>query len=239
MLPLILTFICGLFFLIGLLGYRISTRKESLTKLSIACAFIVILGLITTDLIPELIEIGSWWLLIFVFIGLAILIVLDKFIPHHDHHHKENDELTKEHQGHISHISTVTILALLLHNLVEGMALYSVSANDYKSGILMCLGIGLHNLPFGFQIASSHENKSHKLLLILLVLSGFLGGLIVNICGQVDEFILGIMIALTLGMLLHIFLFELLHELYNNRKKKETLCGIIIGIVILILINII
>lgn len=237
MISLILTLICGLFFLVGIILYNKFKNKKSLNIITISCAFIIILGLIELDLIPELIEVGKWWLILFVLLGLSLLLILDLFIPNHSHKHKENDEEKAAHQNHLAHIGTVTLIALLLHNMVEGMALYGVATANLKSGILMCLGISLHNLPFGLQIANYTRKKHNKLLITLLVLSSLIGGVIVFCFGSINEIILGIIIAITLGMILHIFLFELLKEVIQNRNKKETIYGIIIGIVILLIIN--
>ena len=236
---LLLTLLSGLFFLIGVIVYRFVKHKKELTIGAMACALIVILGLICFDLVPELLEIKKWYLILCVVIGLLFLLLIDKLIPHHHHEHKENDEATKEHQGHLEHIGFITILALILHNMVESMALYSVASNNLTSGTLMCLGIGLHNLPFGFQIASNTKSRSKTVATILLVLSGLIGGLIVYAFGNISEFVTGIIIALTLGMLLYILIFELLKEVWSNIKKKSTICGIIIGITILMLINLI
>lgn len=236
---LLLTFLSGLFFLIGVIIYRRTNKKNELTVLSTACASVVIIGLILFDLGPELIELNTWWIFLFVIIGLLIIIVIDKFVPHHEHHHHENDEEEKEHQDHLKHIGSITIIALLLHNIIEGMALYSVASNDLKSGVLMLLGIGLHNIPFGFQIANSDMDKKRIRLIVLLVLSGLIGGLIFSIFGSLNEIIEGIIIALTLGMIMHLLLFELLKEVLVNIKKKESIYGIIIGIILLIIINLI
>ncbi|HIS12049.1 MAG TPA: ZIP family metal transporter [Candidatus Onthocola stercoravium] len=236
---LLLTLISGLFFLIGIIVYKFIKHKKELTIGAMGCAFVVIIGLIALDLIPELIEIKKWYSIIFVVIGLVFLVLIDKLIPHHHHNHKENDEDTHEHQEHLEHIGFITILALLLHNMVEGMALYSVSVNNLESGILMCLGIGLHNLPFGFQIANYSNKTSNKLATLLLVVSGLIGGLIIYSFGSISEFVTGIIIALTLGMILYILFFELLQEVWNNIKHNATFCGIIIGILILVLINLI
>ncbi len=239
MFQLLLPLVSGLFFLIGIFVYRLVKHKKELTIVSMACAMVVITGLIVGDLIPHLLEINNYLLIIFVFVGLLFILLLDKLIPHHHHEHHENDEETHDHQEHIKHISIITIMALLLHNFVEGMGLYGVAMDNYKSGILMCIGISLHNLPFGFQIASYNEKSSNKLLIALLVLSGLLGGLTIYLFGNVNHFVEGIIIAITLGMIMHILVFELFNEVWTNIKKKETYCGIIIGILILIIINII
>lgn len=239
MISLLLTFLCGLFFLVGILLYKYSKNKERLNLISIACGCVILLGLIVTDLIPELLEIKKWWLILFVILGMSILLILDLFVPHHTHHHKEKKDDKEEHQGHIMHIGIMTIIALLLHNLVEGIALFSVSETNIKTGVLMTLGIGLHNLPFGFQVGSyTEKNKSH-FLVILLITSGLFGGIIGYFFKGLNDLLLGAIIAITLGMILHIFLFELLKEVIANRKKKETIYGIIIGIIILICISLI
>lgn len=236
---LLLPLISGLFFLIGIIIYRLIKRKKELTIISMSCAMIIIIGLIVGDLIPHLIEINNYNLILFVIIGLVFITLLDKIVPHHHHEHHENDEKTKEHQEHLKHIGIITILALLLHNYVEGMALYGVAIENFKSGILMCLGISLHNLPFGFQIASYNAKEKNKILVILLVLSGLFGGITIYLFGNISPYVEGIIIAITLGMILHILIFELSKEVFDNIKKKETFYGIIIGIILLIIINLI
>lgn len=234
-----LTFMSGLFFLLGIIIYRNTKHQKQLTVASMSCAAVVIIGLILTDLLPEALEIGKWWIFLFVILGLVLLFLLDKIVPHHHHNHCENDEDGLEHQNHLEHIGIITILALLLHNVTEGMALYGVATNSLKNGLLMLLGVGLHNLPFGFQIANYNKDKKNTWLIVLLVLSGGLGGIIFYLFGQMNEYLEGVIIAITIGMLLHILLFELLNEVKENIKKKETIYGIIIGIILLIVINLI
>ena len=236
---LLLTFISGLFFLVGMIIYRFTKHKNELTIAAMSTAFIVIIGLIIFDLIPELLEFKKWYLFIFVIIGLIILLLLDKLVPHHHHDHHENDEATLDHQHHLQHIGFITVLALILHNMVECMALYTITTNDLNSGILMLVGIGLHNLPFGFQIANYGSNFSHKLAIFFLIISGFIGGLIIHFFGSISEFVTGIILSITLGMIIYILFFELLREVWSNIRQKATYCGIIIGILLLLLINII
>ena len=232
---LLLTFLSGLFYLVGIIIYKFVKHKNELTVAAIACAAVVIIGLIVFDLAPELIEQDNAWLFVFVILGFVLLFLIDKLIPHHHHKHHAHDEATKEHKDRLEHVSTITILALSMHNLIEGMALYSVSLESIRSGILMLIGVGLHNLPFGFQIAGT----KNKLLVFLLVISAFLGGLVVFFFGNVDEFLQGVVMALSMGMLLHILLFELFKEIRENIRQKMAIYGIIIGVILLIIINLI
>lgn len=232
---LLLTFLSGLFYLVGIIIYKFVKHKNELTVAAISCAAVVIIGLIVFDLAPELIEQDKAWLFVFVILGFVLLFLIDKLIPHHNHHHHENDEATKEHKDRLEHVSTITILALSMHNLIEGMALYSISLESIRSGILMLIGVGLHNLPFGFQIAGT----KNKLLVFLLVISAFLGGLVVFFFGNIDEFLQGVVLAISMGMLFHILLFELFKEIRENIRQKMAIYGIIIGVILLIIINLI
>lgn len=232
---LLLTFLSGLFYLVGIIIYKFVKHKNELTVAAIACAAVVIIGLIVFDLAPELIEQDNAWLFVFVILGFVLLFLIDKLIPHHHHKHHAHDEATKEHKDRLEHVSTITILALSMHNLIEGMALYSISLESIRSGILMLIGVGLHNLPFGFQIAGT----KNKLLVFLLVISAFLGGLVVFFFGNIDVFLQGVVLAISMGMLLHILLFELFKEIRENIRQKATIYGIIIGVILLIIINLI
>lgn len=232
---LLLTFLSGLFYLVGIIIYKFVKHKNELTVAAISCAAVVIIGLIIFDLAPELIEQDNAWLFVFVILGFVLLFLIDKLIPHHHHKHHGHDEATKEHKDRLEHVSTITILALSMHNLIEGMALYSISLESIRSGILMLIGVGLHNLPFGFQIAGT----KNKLLVFLLVISAFLGGLVVFFFGNIDEFLQGVVLAISMGMLLHILLFELFKEIRENIRQKATIYGIIIGVILLIIINLI
>jgi len=232
---IILTIITGLFFLIGIISLKNNKNKELTANFTIALAFVVMFGLLVFDLLKELIEVKNIWLIIPLIIGFLILIILDKLIPHHHHEHHDDECDKLDHEMHLNHIGVVTIIALAIHNLIEGLTLYSITLNSIKSGILMMISISLHNIPLGFQIGNSlREKKYNKLLTFLLCISSFLGALIIIIFGSLNELVISILLALTFGMLLYILIFELFNEIKNTFKKKETIFGIIVGILILI-----
>lgn len=236
---IILTLLVGLFFLVGIIILKNAKNKNQLSIFTISMAFIVMLGLIFIHLLPELLETKNYLLIIPSIIGFLILIFLDKLIPHHHHEHYDNHCDKHDHEQHLKHIGIVTIIALAIHNIIEGISLYSVALNDIKSGLLMMISISLHNIPLGFQIGNVIDYKNNKLLVTFLCLSSFLGSLIMIIFGGLNEHIINILLAITLGMLLYILIFELLSEVIKNRREKETLLGIIIGLIIFLITYII
>ncbi len=240
---IILTFIAGLFFLIGgLISLKVK-NKEKLNAFSISLAIVIIINLLIMDLIPEILELLDGYdlsfkiliILIFAILGIAILKLLDFFIPDHHHDHHDNETNQEEHTSHIKHIGTLTLISLILHNLLEGFAIAGMTLNDYKIGLMVCLSVALHNIPLGTHIFSSIDIKKNKLLVLSLTLSSLVGGIIFLIIGDISSLVLAIISLITLGMLLYILFMELLPELLVNLRKKETIIGLITGIIIILI----
>lgn len=244
---LFLTLALGLFILLGTLIVFITKNNEKFVSFSLALAFGVMTSLSLLELFPEsyehLEETMKVWtipiLFIFVFLGIVILKLLDHFVPHHaddeGHHHSK-----KEHMEHLYHIGIVSSIALVLHNIIEGMAVFGSASASISLGIFVSLGVGLHNIPMGIVIAStfyksSNDKKRTILISFLISISTFLGGLIMFLLKNIafNEYILGILLSITLGMIIYIALFELLEQMIHTKNKRETVIGILSGILIL------
>ena len=238
---IVLTLISGLFFLLGgLISIKVR-NKDKLNAFSISLAFIIILNLIFIDLIPEINELLEGFktglrigiIIIFTILGVLLLKILDIFIPDHHHDHHDDEKNIEEHNRHVKHIGVLTLISLVLHNIVEGFAIFGMTLNDFKLGLLISLSVALHNIPLGTHIFSSMDIKKNKLLIGVLTLSSLLGGLIFLLVGEVSSIVLAIITCITLGMLIYIVVLELIPEMLTNIKKKETILGIIIGLIIL------
>ena len=246
LIALILTLFVGLFILIGSIIGIVLKKNKKIIDLSISIAFGVIITLISFELIPEILEIfienmGKWQgfiiSIILAFLGFVILQQLDLFIPHHEeenhnHKHKCLDE-------HLKHIGIITCIALILHNIIEGMGLFITAATNINMGLVLCVGIGLHNLPMGLVITSTliNEYTKKKIIIIstIVSLSTFLGGLFIFLSGINNELIMGLLLSVTLGMLIYIVFYELLVQVLRIEDKKISIIGVISGIIILLI----
>lgn len=235
---LLITFLLGLFILLGALIANSIRNSRWIEQISISIAFGTMLALAVWELLPEAMEnTGNEIILIVcVILGIGILKALDHLIPDHDHEHGFDHHCTTENVIHIGIISSV---AVILHNMIEGMAVYSISAESTTMGLLMGLGVGLHNIPMGMVIASTleHEKKSRRLVLLSSVaLSTFAGGLLMKLLWSfINDFVIGILIALTLGMILYIVIFELLPHLMHTKHKMLSLAGTLIGVAVIVI----
>ena len=239
---LLLTFLLGIFILIGVILAFFLNKKSKVMDFILAMAFGIIVMLILTDLLPETIEHLTmkyiFLFLIFSMVGFLLFKILDSFVPKHQHNKMTKTEM----EDNIAHIGTLTTFALVLHNIIEGMAIFIAASSDISLGIMMSLGVGLHNIPLGMVISStfyqSHtKHRSYILYLILFIISSFIGGLIpycFNI-SDVNDIVMGSLLALTLGMLCYIVVMELYPRIIKTSNKKVTVAGFITGILLLVI----
>lgn len=243
----LLTFLVGCFTLIGTLIVFQTKDNKKIVDFSICIAFGVMLSLSILEIIPEEIELfsidfkkGKVFLLMVAsaLIGIGLLKILDHFVPEHEAHNHSK----KAQNENLFHIGVVAGIALILHNIIEGMALAAVAVTDIKLAFLMCIGIGLHNIPMGMVITSTfyNGNKSKKRTMLYLIgisLSTFIGGILFSILkGRIiTDNVLGILLGITLGMLIYILAFELFPAIKKMQNRKITSLGISLGVVILII----
>ena len=220
---LLITFLLGIFILAGAFIARSARNRKLIEQISISVAFGTMIALAVTELFPEAIEnLGRSHiilLIICVLAGIAMLKLLDHFIPDHDNAHGLEHHCTTENVIHIGIISSV---AIILHNIIEGMAVYSMAVGSLNVGIMIAFGVGLHNIP---KIA----------FIMAAALSTFAGGLIMKgLWFLISDFIVGILIALTLGMIIYIVFFELLVHLLHTKNKWVSLLGALAGVAVII-----
>lgn len=235
---LIITFALGIFLLNGILVVKLARGSKSIEQLSIAIALGTMGSLVIMELIPEVLETFQGTQLLYagaaVLAGVAVLKLLDHFIPDH-----ESAGDTEQTQENVIHIGIISAVAIILHNIVEGMAVYSITVESVRMGLLVALGVGLHNIPMGMLMYSTLQKDSRRkqvLILGLAAVSTFAGGiLMLAIQPVLNSFVIGILICLALGMLIYIIGFELIPHLLHAKRKWLSLIGIVVGILIIII----
>lgn len=241
---LLLTLLLGLFIILGAVIVFLTKNNDRFIQFSISLAFGVIAMLIVTDLIPEAYEIigsgnliyDTLYIIIGASIGFVLLKILDYFVPDHE----DNLSTTSDDDKNLKHIGMVASIALVIHNIVEGMAIYLLVNSDITAGLMACVGVGLHNIPLGMVITSAfykaNKNKKHTMLIIMgISLSTFIGGILISCLpfNDIMELVEGISLTLTLGMLIYILLLELLPKIIHTKQKGITILGILLGVLLL------
>lgn len=237
-LALFITFLLGFFIIIGVIIAFFLKKQKKVLDFIFAFALSILTMLILVDLLGHTIEhLGIkhiYLFILFTCLGLLIFKIIDDFVPEH-----EDAKMTKkEEKKNIVHIGILATIALIIHNFVEGMAIYLTAANDINLGIMMALGVGLHNIPLGIIITTtlnSDKNTGKYLFCIIsLFISSFLGGLLLYLLNinTVSDIVIGSLLALTIGMLLYIIIFELYPKVKKTTNKKITIIGLVTGVII-------
>lgn len=228
---LIITLLSGVSFLIGYLITKFIKDEKKLVTFSVGFSFTIILGLVFFDLLPECLELldNKALIILCIVVGIAVLKLLDIFIPNHEHGTNK--------KSHMEHIGLISALALFLHNIIEGTAIYTTSINNLSLGFFTALGVSFHNIPLGIQISSLVRNKKEKVFLLgSLVFSSVIGIILIKLFNiTLNNTVTGVLISLTLGMLIYISMFELLCEVKEHIKKRELQIGIVLGIIVILI----
>lgn len=240
LIPFFLTFLAGSATLLGILPTYGSQKEETIIPHTLSFSAGVMISISCFSLIPEaflyvkqhhpLLEI--LFIIIEIFLGIYISKGISIFI-----NHKKESKLYK--------ISIITTLALILHNIPEGMITFLLSKNNLHLGILLSLAIACHNIPEGIAISIPlyYATRNHKKVFFYTFIAGFselLGAFIAYfILGKtVSSLMLSSLLSITAGIMIFVSLEELLKtaKTYQNKHIKFSF---LLGFVFMFLIQII
>lgn len=238
----ILTIIAGFSTMLGTIFIFFKRQNDKLVLKSLSFAAGVMITVSIIDLIPEsFLLLKNFYplfpliiyILIFIVIGIIFSMLIDKYLPDN----LSNSKLYK--------IGLISMLAIIVHNIPEGIATFMAGSTDIKLGISMTIAIALHNIPEGISISVPiyYATKSRgKALLYTLIsaLSEPLGALITFLFLQpfINDKIMGYLFSLIAGIMIHIATYELLPESFKYKDKRGVI-WILIGSIIMFLSHLI
>ena len=134
------------------------------------------------------------------------------------------------------------MLAIILHNIPEGIATFLSASTNQKLGLSLALAISFHNIPEGISIAIPiyFSTKNKKKAFLYTFISGFsepIGSLIAYLflAKYMNNFLMSILLSFIAGLMIHIALFELLKESISYQNKKKTRLFFFIGAIFMLI----
>lgn len=247
MIALLITFLAGFSVMLGAVIVRAMHDTERVEHFSMAMALGALASLLVFDIYADIQEeviptFGYWITLGFCLCGIVLLGVLDKISPEHAHH--QDTPETHDYEN-AEHIGLIAAAAILIHNFVEGMSVYSIAMLNPRDGLLLAIGISLHNIPMGMLIFSAlregHKGRYEKLVVMgIVTISTLLGGLAMfAVSSYMTPQIVGFLLCIATGMIFYIIFEELLPHVKNTKDKVMNTAGIIIGIALVFLSSLI
>lgn len=224
--PFLLCFCAGLSTLIGAFFIFIKGNKNKIINYSISFASGVMLGVSIFDLLKESIIMFNNYLLviIYIIIGMIIPLFIDKILPNENKLYK---------------LGLFSMIAIIIHNIPEGIATYISTYTNIKLGIMISVAIAMHNIPEGISIAIPiyYSTKSRKKAFVYTFISGMselLGAIIAHIFLKpiITDFIMGALFSIITGIMSYISIIELLPTALKYEKKK-TIIFFLLGLVLM------
>jgi len=234
MIPFIITFLAGCSTLIGFLLVFCKNNSNKVLISSLAFASGVMFLISITDLIPSSFsEINKTYYVIpamlicslFIVIGIIISMTIDKYLPDNSYH-----------DGYLYRVGMISMIAIILHNVPEGIATFLTSNHDLNLGITLATALALHNIPEGISVAIPiyYSTGSKTKTFIYTLVSGmseFVGAIFASIFLSrfSNDFFMGCLYAIIAGIMMHISIYELLPSSLKYKKTFQTIVYFIIG----------
>ena len=211
----LLTILAGFSTMFGLIPifFKISNINKFIAG-CLAFAGGVMFCLSITDLIPESISliqkyVSDFETLLLVFGFIMIGVFLSSFIR------KKVDNGCN--QSSLFKVGIISMIAIVLHNIPEGIATFISTTKNTSLGISLAIAIALHNIPEGISISVpiyySTKKKSRAFFYTLVsALSEPFGAVITYLFLMpiINNFILGLLFASIAGIMISISILELL-----------------------------
>lgn len=200
-------------------------------------SFVEILAKAKTSLSIEFGEkLGYSYTILGFFLGIALIFLIDKILPHNNHHENKNETTDAK----LLRLGLFSALALSIHNFPEGLATFLSALDDPKYGVSIATAIAIHNIPEGIAVAIPiyYATKSRKKAFLYSFLSGLtepIGAIIgyFVLLQFFDEAIFGAIFAGVAGMMVYISINELIPTANEYAGKKLSTYGIMFGMLIM------
>jgi zinc transporter, ZIP family len=189
-----------------------------------------------SGLIPEALALGNFMqLTIGILLGVFVLTLLERNIPHIDLEHTKKGIKFDEK-------ALLIIAAITLHNIPEGLSVgVSYASETPDTGNLIAFAIGFQNAPEGFLVALFLVNQQiHKWKAFLIatltgaieIVTSILGFYLTSIFASLVPFGL----AFAAGAMLYIIYKELIPESHGDGHELSSTYSFIIGLLFMIFI---
>ena len=238
----LLSLIAGLSTAVGGLIVIFQRRRSGSGFVAFAMGFSA--GVMATvsiaDLLPEAVRLlssegarDSLLVLLMAGVGMAVASLIDRVLP-------EDQTGSTEGERRAMQVGIFSMIALMLHNLPEGIATFMASYKDLSLGVSITAAIALHNIPEGIAIAVPiyYGSGSRRRALGYTLLSGLSEPLGAVFCFLllrpfISDALLGFVFAAVAGIMLYIALDGLMPAAEDYHQAGWVLSGVLMGCAIM------
>lgn len=234
-------FFSVLTFISTLWGGLFAIRFKDKIHFIMAFAAGVLLGMVTFDLLPEIIEqiieynFRSLDVMIALVVGFLGFHILEKSILTHHHHEEEF-----AHHKH-PHVGKASALALAGHSFMDGVAIGLGFQINGAIGALIALAVIAHDFTDGMNtvtlmLANKNTQKSAKQFLFLTALAPILGAM-TTLFFSVTPYFLFLYLGVFAGFLLYLGASDILPEAHSGHSSYKLIALTVAGVLFIFVIT--
>lgn len=231
----LVTSLAGLSTLLGMIPiiFPIQNRNKMIT-FALAFSAGVMLTVSIIDLIPESlhylqVQNKAFPSILLSFICITIGILFSNFVD------KEIDQ-EKKYTSKLYKLGIISMLAIMMHNIPEGIATFISYQENASLGITLAIAIALHNIPEGIAIAiplyyATGKKRKAFFYTLISALSEPLGAILafLFLSKFVTPTIMGLLLSIIAGIMIHISCYELLPNARTYKNPKTLLLAFLLG----------
>lgn len=151
------------------------------------------------------------------------------------------DNFLIKNDNNLYKVGIISMLALIIHNIPEGIITFLTTTKDIKIGLSLSISIALHNIPEGISIfVPIYYSTNSKLKAFLYTfIAGFsevMGAILsyLFLYKYANNYFFAFIFSLTAGIMIYISCIELIPESIKTNKRKLYI-PFILGIIVMIL----
>lgn len=233
----IVTTVAGLSTMLGIIPIYIKFKDtDKIICMALAFASGIMFSVSINSLIPESYDLlkenlNTNKVIILMILFFLIGVLLTSFI----------DKIFKKIDNKLYKIGIINMLALMIHNIPEGILTFSTTTTNITLGLTLALSIMFHNIPEGLSISIPiyYSTNSRKKAVLYTAISGFsevLGAILTYLFlfKYINNYFIGIVLSLTTGIMIYISMFELLKNSFEYKKKRISYLFFLIGFIFMI-----
>lgn len=246
-----LTTLVGLSMGLGsLLSFIVDETNKRFLALSLSFSAGIMIYVSFMDILPEGMELietytGSHSSIIALtgfFGGMLITALMEKMVHKFGGHihghgdHKDHDD------AHLSKLGLMSAVAIAIHNLPEGLVLFTAGLKDITVAIPIAAAVILHNIPLSIAISVPiyHSTGSKKKAFTYALLVGLcqpLGAIIgyALLSRFFNDMVFGVLFSVVAGIMIFVSLDELLPSSQKYEDHHVSVYGAIAGMIVMAL----
>lgn len=225
----------------SLIGGAVAHKLQS--RLNYLLGFVagLMLGVVVFDLLPEIFELAVEGVnVIYPMLGLALGFIGFHFAEQMAVVHTSHEEGYKNHSH--SHVGKLSIYALILHRLLDGLSIGVAFQINFVLGIAVSVAVIAHSFADGLNVISLGKlYEQDKNLGILLGISSVVPvvGIVLASFIKLPAVALAVYLAVFAGFLMYLAAADILPEAHREKPKWSIMALTFLGLLLMLLISLV